>query len=285
MSEELIRQIPMAGVVHDLPNEVYHGISDAVSNSGLNDFARSPAHYFGRHLDPERPPRETKPGQLEGTLAHCALFEPGEFDRRYRVGPDVHKATNVWKAFKAECADMRAEPVDADQKRIAFLQAAQARSLPSVAKALAVGRPEVSVFWLDEETGVRCRARPDWVHPVATPHGEGVILIDGKTYSDASGREFSRQIERKAYHRQAAFYTDGYEAATAVQVMGFIFVAMETEWPFKANALMLGADDIQLGRNEYRALLERYAECRATGLWPGYGEDIELISLPRRGAR
>lgn len=281
MTDAIAKKIPMQGLVYDLSNGDYHACEDAISNSGLNDFARSPAHYYGRHLDPKRPPQKPRAGQLEGTLAHCALFEPYEFDRRFVVGPDVSKATNAWKSFAAECAADRKEAITQDQKDVAIEQAREAMKLPTVAEGLSSGFPEVSVFCIDEDYGVRLRARPDFVHPVETPAGAGVVLFDGKTYSDASPREFSKQVFRKGYHRQAPFYSDVYQTATGLEVMAFIFVCMENEHPFKASALMLSPDDCERGREEYKTLLARYAKCRETNEWPGYSDDIYQIQLPR----
>jgi hypothetical protein len=275
----------MAGIVRDLPNSIYHSMAEAISNTGLNDFMKSPAHYFSRHLDPARPPKKSRPGQLEGTLAHCALFEPYEFDRRYQVGPDVSKQTKEWKEFAADAARRNREAITQEQKDTALIQAKEARSVPSVASALALGHAEVSVFWIDENTGVRCRARPDWVHPCTTPAGNGVILLDGKTYSDADPWEFAKQIERKGYDRQAAFYSDGYEAATGTEVVAFVFVCMETEWPFKSAALMMTPDDIEVGREKYRNQLSRLAECQKTNVWPGYADDIYKVTVPRSRRR
>ncbi len=282
MNSPPIVQIPLRGIVRDLPNSVYHSISDAVSNSGLNDFAKSPSHYWNRHRNPARPPRKTKGGQLEGTLAHCALFEPYEFTRRYSVGPSVTKSTNIWKAFAAECAESGIEPISHEQYETAFAQATEARSLRTVHEGLANGYAEVSAFWIDPTTGVRCRCRPDWVHPVETPTGDGVIIFDGKTFADASPDGFARQVDRKYYDRQAAFYTDGYEDATGLEVLGFVFIAMEDEFPFKASVTMLKPEDLQSARTDYRELLARFKDCQDSDTWPGYSDGIEILNMRRR---
>lgn len=261
-------------IIHDLANEAYHS-GPGISNSGLTDLARSPAHYYALHLDPARPPREAKAGQLEGTLAHCAILEPGEFARRYVVGPNARRGTKVWDEFEA--ANPGKVAIKQEQFDAAHAQAASVRALPDVAELLSIGRSEVSAYWLDEVTDRLCRCRPDWVHPV---NDDSVILLDVKTYSDASPAEFARQVARKRYHVQDAFYSDGYERASQKRVVGFVFVAVEDKWPFAACACMLDDDGREKGRVEYRRLLDVYARCCASDQWPGYSDTVEVISLP-----
>jgi hypothetical protein len=267
------------GLVHDLANEAYHA-GPGISNSGLAMIAKSPAHYFGLHLDPKRPPPTEKAGQLEGTLAHCAILEPGEFDKRYVVGPPGRRGTKAWDAFEATLQPGQIG-IKADQRAVAFAQAAAVRALPDVAALLSIGKPEVSAYWIDEATGELCRCRPDWVHPV---NDDSVILLDVKTYSDASPHEFARQVARKGYHVQDAFYSDGYAIASGKKVLGFVFVAVESDYPHLACPCMLDDDGRDRGRAEYRRLLDVYAECRRTSTWAGYSQTVELITVPRWAA-
>lgn len=271
----------------------YHA-GPGISNSGLNDFARSPAHYFALHLDPRRPPARERAGQLEGTLAHCAVLEPDEFDKRYVVVPEdapnrpsvaQWRAKNPsaeskaamawWTDFNARTGG--AKVITSAQRDVAMAQARSIRSNPDVAALLGKGMTEVSAFWHDEETGLLCRCRPDFVSTVSD---DGVVLLDVKTYSDASPSEFARQVARKGYHRQDAFYTDGYAQAAHVNVLGFVFVAVETEWPYASSAVMLDDEGRERGRSANRELLDRFAGCWTTGVWPGYSTSIEPIALP-----
>jgi exodeoxyribonuclease VIII len=112
-----------------------------------------------------------------------------------------------------------------------------------------------------------------------------LIFRLARHHSDASADEFARQIARKRYHVQDAFYSDGYASATGVDVMGFLFVAVEAEFPFAANAVMLGERSREQGRNEYRRNLATYSACRKRGVWPGYGDRIQLIELPNYALR
>jgi PDDEXK-like domain of unknown function (DUF3799) len=263
-------------ILYNLDADQYHS-GPEISNSGLRDFARSPFHYYSLHRDPKRPPRAVKAGQLEGTLAHCATLEPGEFDKRFATGPSVNRNTNAWKDFVASLPG-GVTAIQQEQRDVAFAQAASVRAIEDVAALLSSGgAAEVSVYWNDPETGVGCRARPDY----AAPAGDGVILLDLKTYSDSSPEEFRRQIARKAYHCQDALYSDGYALASGEPVLGFVFVAVETAWPYVASAVMLDDASREQGRQENRALLDAYAECLKTDVWPSYTSMIELVSLPQ----
>jgi hypothetical protein len=268
--------LPYLGVVRNLDADTYraHG---GLSYSGLKLFARSPAHYFAWMRDERRPIIE-RAGQLEGTLAHCATLEPGEYPFRYAVGPDVSRATKDWKDFVARHPGYVC--IKPAQHVAAMAQAASIRAHPEIAALLKKGDAEVSAFWQDPETGVACQCRPDWVHPIGRDLDESVILVDVKTYSDASPSEFSRQVARKRYHWQAAWYSDGYALAANVEVLGFVFVAVETEWPYAACAVMLDDDSLDVARRELRPLVRCYQECNASGVWPGYPPTIEQIELP-----
>ena len=271
------------GIYQGVENEAYHS-GPGISNTGLRNLARSPFHFFSRHLDPARPPAPSRGGQLEGTLAHCAILEPLEFDKRYVVGPPVNKNTNVWKAFVAENAGRTV--IGQEQKEVAYAQARSLRSIPDIAELLSRGRPEESVYWrepvTDPDTGeiveVLCRIRPDWVHPV---NENGVILLDVKTAGDASPREFGYQIRRKSYHCQNAFYKRGYEAATGKEVLGFIFAAVESEWPYAPSALMLDEGDVMEGDSQNARLLQIYVKCLRDNNWPCYTPTVAPVSIPR----
>lgn len=257
----------------DLDIDKYHA-SSGISKSGLDDIAISPAHYFAGHLDPRRPPRKETSAQLHGNLAHCAILEPDLFVKRYVVGPDVNKNTNIWKDFVKLHADKTV--IDPQQHATAWRQADSVCALKPVRDALDNGKAEVSATWTDAETGVLCRCRPDWV----TTSSAGAMLLDVKTYSSAASAQFELQVARMRYHVQAAWYSEGYAIAAGVGVFGFLFVAVEDSWPFAASVMMLDDESVEVGRKLAHENLRTYAACSATNLWPGYGEDVKLIRLP-----
>lgn len=281
------------GLHFDLDIDAYHG-GIGISKTGLDDIDRNPGIFHALHIDPNRPPPPDRAGQLEGNLAHCAILEPAEFLKRYKVLPkdaprrptdaqwnaknpsDESKAAMAWwREWNATTGG--AIVVSAAQYDTAQRQAESVRRLPEVREALERGRSEVSAYWIDHATGELCRCRPDWAHDCNETQS---ILLDVKTCGDASPGEFRRQIARKRYHVQDAFYTDGYAAASGREVLAFVFVAVESEWPYAACALMLDEEGKAQGRREYRRNLDTYAQCRQTGVWPGYSEQIEIVNLP-----
>lgn len=274
---EIAEQVEPIGIIDGLDIDEYHS-SPGISKTGLDLINHSPAHYFARYLDPMAPTRQNEDtmARLVGHLAHCAILEPAEFDKRYAVGPDVSRTTKVWKEF-AENLPPGMTAIKPDQRETALRQAESVRKLPDIHEALERGRPEVSAYWRDSTTGVLCRCRPDWRHDVSN---KSVILVDVKTFSNAAPHEFARQIARMRYHVQDAFYSDGYAIAADVDVLAFIFLAVETEYPYAASAVMLDDMSREQGRAEYRRNIDTYAHCMETGEWPGYPVGIQSVSLP-----
>jgi exodeoxyribonuclease VIII len=265
------------GIYYDLSNQDYHA-GPGISKSGLDAIAKSPAHYYSRYLDPARPAApEPTPSMKTGTLAHCVILESEQFENRYLVRPEgIDLRTKEGRAWAATI-DPGLDVITAEQYARAIAQAESIKRLPDVAEAFANGRSEVSAFWTDKETGVLCKCRPDFVHDASA---DGVILFDLKTTQDASPAEFGRSVAKWRYHVQAAWYSDGYRQATGKDVIAYVFVAVENDWPHFCSAVMLDPLADAEGAALYRRNLNTYAECLQSGNWPGYSTAIETISLP-----
>ncbi|SEK09555.1 PD-(D/E)XK nuclease-like domain-containing protein, partial [Achromobacter sp. NFACC18-2] len=68
--------------------------------------------------------------------------------------------------------------------------------------------------------------------------------------------------------------------ASGLDVLAFVFVAVETEWPYAASAVMLDAASKHQGAQQVRRDLTTYAACLASNEWPGHGTGIHQVSLP-----
>ena len=89
------------------------------------------------------------------------------------------------------------------------IAAAMIEKHPELCKAFTGGYPQVSIFWVDEETGVPMKSRLDYLKVRA--------IIDLKTVGNAQGKPFDRAVyyamASYKYHVQAGVYLEAVEAA------------------------------------------------------------------------
>lgn len=154
-------------------------------------------------------------------------------------------------------------------------------------------------------------------HPAAAgvlERGQNVV-VDLKTTDDASLEGFSKSIANWRYDVQHPYYLDGLRQALKQsgdkapvegaaelsaywvdQTTGvlcrcrpdfwrgepkhFVFIAVEKRPPYAVGVYVLDEESVEIGRAQYRADLNRFAECVTTDSWPGYGDRIQTISVP-----
>lgn len=280
------------GLVLDMPFADYLAV-EAFSNSDMRLLARSAWHWKNRV-----PVQQTRP-MLCGSLAHCAQLEPHALEDRYVFTPEdmPRRPTEAqWNAAKSNESSQAAkarwkefldgvgsrEIVTAQEFAITQMQLAALAADPDIATLLATGYSECSIFWIDEETGVYCKGRPDHVHPVDKHH---VKLLDLKSTVDESPNGFGRTAARLGYHRQAVHYTAGFEAATGLKVQEFVLAAVTSAPPVLAVPYILPDDLAEQARDERRELLELYARCQREDRWPTYGTGYQLLQFPAYALR
>jgi len=245
-------------------NADYHA-DPAVSASHLHAVAASPYHYWSRFINPDRPPSVQTAAMKLGSLTHCAVLEPDQLAKRYAIAPD--RRTNAGKAAVAAMEAAGIEAVTAPEMEQAMAMAASVRSHQAAAALLRDGKAEQS-FWFDDiATGLRCKCRPDWY--------TGSTIVDLKTTVDASPKGFAKSVAQWRYHVQQSHYLAGTFAER------FVFIAVEKFYPYAVGVYELDADAVQLGDYERRNNLQTIADCRAISEWPGYGNTVQLLSLPK----
>ncbi|MEU5155196.1 PD-(D/E)XK nuclease-like domain-containing protein [Glycomyces sp. NPDC021274] len=140
------------------------------------------------------------------------------------------------------------------------------------------GAAEQSLFWIDEKTGVWCRARLDWLKPA--PTGGRVIVADLKTTNAADEESITKSIANFNYHQQGAFYLDGVRTLGIHPDPAFVLVFVEKTPPHQVHVVQLDAYTLQIAHAKNQRALKVYAECAETNTWPGYPTDITTVSLP-----
>ena len=274
-----------AGLVYDMSDEEYHSSHDWLSASGIKKLVppSTPAH-FKQWIDGQGT-EEPKAHFDLGKITHALVLGRGaEFEVVQKVGRDkVRKDADDLKTVSAQehAAAIRAEgkvPILRDDLAEAQAMADAVLTDPIASALLSTGTPETSAFWIDEATGVQCRARFDFL-PEPRP-GERLIVPDLKTAHNASRQKFTRSAGDWAYHVQDAHYSDAIQALGIDDDPAFLFVVIE-KGSHLVNILPFDDADRKLGR----ALCDRsrrvYRECMETGDWYGYRRG-DVIDEPMR---
>lgn len=124
-----------------------------------------------------------------------------------------------------------------------------------------------------EPTELLIKGRAD---RVTTDNSDYIVIPDLKTVprGGASREEFTRDIYKWGYYRQAAFYLDFFGATF------FVFIVVEKEPPYAVACYNLDARAIQLGRFENERDLALVKRCSDSGKWPAYPAGLGEISVP-----
>lgn len=253
------------GLFPNINHNEYHAI-EAVSNSYLSRIAKCPAAA--------KIAQEETPAMVFGSAFHSLLLEGLDaFNVRFVVAPQIDKRTKEGKAQWAALQESGKIVIAQDDYATMEDMADAVINHPFSVKCLAEGRSETSVFWVDEETGLYCKCRPDRI-----PDGDHGVIVDVKTTQSADKRAFANTVNRYGYDRQAAFYIDGFNKVCSGKVDAFIFIAVEKDPPYKVGCFTLSEGDIGVGRSKYRELIAKEKGCRDVGVWPHY-DDEGLVEL------
>lgn len=263
------------GVYPDMPADVYHA-DPALSSTGARRLLPPGCPALFRHERDNPPP--PRPAFEFGHAAHRLVLGDGP-----ELVPLDYPDWRT-KAAREERAEVRAAgavPLLRDDYDRVAAMADALRAHPWSGQLFQpdTGRPEVSLFWQDGPTGVMCRARLDWL---PNPGPGRLILRDYKTTPAADLAACERTIHAYGYHQQAAWYLAGAQAlGLAGPDAEFLLVFQERTAPYLVTVAQVAADALRVGAAKNRCALEVYAECTATGRWPGHHNDtIAHLSLP-----
>jgi PDDEXK-like domain of unknown function (DUF3799) len=270
--------VEIPGVYDDMPEDLYH--LDPVPGGSLSSSG-------ARKLLPPSCPAKFR-YEMDHPTAPTAAMETGTAAHKQVLGagaPVEVVDAKDWRtnAAKDAAAAIRARGgvplLPADYLRVQEMALA-IKTHPVAGILFDPGRgglPERSLFWVDAEFGVWCRARLDWMPPVG---GERFIIVDYKTTVAAEPDAIRKHVASYGYHVQAAFYDRGVRALGLHEKPDFLFVFQETTAPYLITVVQLDEDAMYEGERACREALERYRDCKEAGDWPGYTEEIQLVSLP-----
>lgn len=266
------------GVYDDLAADDYHGDpvpGGSLSHSGARKLIAPYCPAIYRYEQTHTPAPKN---HLEfGTAVHTLVFGCG-------TRPEMVDAPNwLSKAAQEKRRAIResgAIPMLTHELEKASEMATVLRRHPLAAQLLApgTGKPEQSLFWRDEPTGVMRRARLDWL-PNPIP-GKRMIVSDYKTAGALDDESLSKAIHEHGYHTQADWYLDGVRALGIADDATFLFIFQLKTPPHLVRVVGIPATAMQIAAAKNRRAIEKYADCVRSGRWPGFGGDLDYIELP-----
>jgi PDDEXK-like domain of unknown function (DUF3799) len=255
--------------------EAYHHEVEAISKTNLDHLHLSFQHYLESKKDQRSPLSGALPKCLvEGAALHCLVLTPGEFTKEFRVLPSLNRRTREGKALYEQLLSYGKPVIPAPVFSRLEAMAGAIVTHPAASELLKGGIPESSYIWVDPDTGVMCKCRPDYI--------QGSVIPDLKTCQDASYEAFQRAIIEHRYHVQGAYFIDGVNAVLQDgKKRSFNLIAVEKAPPFAVAVYRLTDDALELGRAIYKEDLIKYkTHIEDPTLWMGYSPKIQGMSLP-----
>lgn len=253
--------------LYDLPAAVYHADpvpGGSLSQSRAKTLLREagPAIFKHREATPER-----KAEWDLGTVAHALALGKGA-ERLVVVDADSWRTKAAQEARTAAYAAGLTPLLPADMRKAEDM--AEALSRHKLAIDALTGRPEVSAFWrLDD--GLWLRGQMDVLAADCT--------ADYKTTADASSYGFARSAWKYRYHMQGAWYRRLRGWLTG-EWPPFRLVAQESTAPYLVSVWELDDLAIQQGESDMDEAIAIYQQCKQSGEWPGYPDEIQTMSPP-----
>lgn len=252
-----------------MTNKEYHEDLSAVSKSALDYIHKAPALYDHFYLQKNK--RESTKYFNIGSAFHCMILEPHKFSEQVVVHSRFSDRKTKQK-FMDENSDLI--PLSLDEFKTVQAMSESLKKHPIYAKLLNLSElvVEHSLYWINVETGVKCKIRPDAVNLSKK------ICIDLKSTDDASDTCFRRSARKFRYYVQAPFYLEGLNA-NKWNIDTFIFIAVESKPPYLVNCFFADGETLANGREEYIQDLEKYKNAVLTSKWDGYDLEIKPLNI------
>ena len=266
-----------AGIHADVPMETYLGLCcagpEVQATSLFQFYDHCPAYAWARHAaNPNREPaRETDATSL-GTLCHDMLLEPAKLVDVAVKPEGMSFATKEGKAWRAEHEGFRIVSADdwneAETVKAAVLFNSTSRD------ALRNCVPERTLIAQDPETGLWLKSRPDAMRDN--------LVVNLKTAADARPSYWERKSVRPyGYHLSQALTAHVLDLlGEAPRPYAYVVVEKAARNPI-VSVYDLSFPLQELGRLIMRRTLRRWADCVASGHWPGYGAGVTEIAASK----
>lgn len=126
---------------------------------------------------------------------------------------------------------------------------------------------QLSLFWTDEETGIRLKTRPDICKRKKN------VIVNLKTTLDGSPAGFAKDVGKYGYPLQAAVEMQGcIRTGLMEKVDTYFWLVVEKVAPFNATLYEFDTIDQKLAYDDLEFILRKIKRATDENKWPGYTE-------------
>lgn len=282
MSEHTIRElIEKSGgkgfAAKGIPLEEYHS-GPGLSSSGIKSLINGTVEQW--LYDKANPSNSTAALKL-GNAIHTMVLEPDEFWNRYCLFMDAPEApsrstkegkadysqwlldhpqiasldNNEWKKewMKWKYPGFKKEIIWEEDFEIVKGITESIKKHPMVSQMFADGDSELSLYWIDKETNILCKCRPDRTNQ-SFP-----CIPDLKSTMDASLDSFEHDITKYDYHVSAWWYLWGAKEVFGFDFQNFVYIPCEKKPPYAVTFYTADEGSLSVAEGLCRAGLAIYS--------------------------
>ena len=282
LTEEIIREAIKRSETNgvyftNIPNDTYHqgpGISSSDLKMLINE-------TIGKFLYKKNNPRKESQAFRLGSMIHMKLLEEDLFKETYSYEyPDIPARRGETKKIFLAWSELYEEilvktyggKLTSEQWKIEFLKwkypktefiseaeiavvdgiAENIKNHPAISKFFKDSIREASLYWIDEQTDILCKCRPDILN-LKFP-----CIADPKSCQNAGLDEFEGDVTKRDYHLSASFYLEGAKHVFGKDLEDFIYIPCEKEPPYQVAYYPADEGSLTMGEGLYRAGLIIY---------------------------
>lgn len=295
------------GIYEGLTFDQYRRI-DAINHSTLKKFSQMSPYQFKYHLDNDSLFPETK-ALIDGRRIHESVLEQETFKEKY-----VHYPTK-WEPYKEMLPAEMIKNLKKDPNRMFDGRTKECRLIKKLfegkvkdhqeiidytdyymyeqirksvhnndafQKLRDGAKFEVTLVWIDKETGLKCKGRLD----LDSGENKRAYFCDLKSAKSANPVEFRKAMWKYNYNSAAAFYMDGAVALGHRPFKAAFWIVVEKKEPWYCHPFYVKANSnwIESGREWYKKWIEKLHYCQSTGDWHKYydedNKDFDMYEVP-----
>lgn len=205
--------------VMELSDEKYFSIP-ALSKSQIKNWdPHNPmAFWLQSAFNPNKADEEFGDYLVRGKLYHMMLLQPELVDANFEVNDEGGKLriNKKWQLLQAATKKLIVTSEELDRAKKMMLAFSRHEILRKLVSGGVIEKP---FTWQDEEWGIPCKMRLDYLKNTT----EGIYVIDYKTMSKDMDMN-TRSIDKSGCQYDAGFYSRGIKAKYGKPINKFIFI-------------------------------------------------------------